>query len=104
MVNLAQQIRMKLIEKGMESPYGIWRAMGKRVGLHTVYRYFHILRRLGLIELAGTRTNSKGSPIMEHFYRIKPGRERDPCWDNPWYCYWKMKGALHRLPEYSRVR
>lgn len=99
MVNMAQRIRIFLMQVGEGSPQMFWRFTKRQYSLFTIYRYFHLLRYLGLIELVGTRQNAKKSPIQEHIYRIVPGKETDPCWNYPWWCYWDKKGKPEKIPQ-----
>lgn len=70
--------------------YRVWRIVKKRTSYAAVARVFHILERLGLIELRhGTRKNYvlftkeyRGSSA-KLYYVIKPGFEADPKWMHP---------------------
>lgn len=98
MVNIAQNIRRLILEKGPVSPSMVYRELKGRVSYTSVTRMFHVLRELGLIELVEERPSPKGAPIPERLYGIVEGREDDPCWDYPWYCYWDMKGRQDLIP------
>jgi len=88
-------IRRMLVERGEVSPWDAWLELRAEAGLAymTVTRYFHVLRTIGLIEEARREPNSKLSPIPKVYYRIKPGKEDDPCWFNPWTCYRALKSG-----------
>lgn len=45
-------------------------------------KYFYLLRRLKLIEFVREET-AKGAAMNRRYYRVAPGAELDPKWENP---------------------
>lgn len=81
---LGLAIRNYLLNTGAGSPYDFWKAFCKDINYMTVLRYFYILKRLGLIEVAYTQERS--GTAYKTYYKIVEGKEDDPCWSRPQIC------------------
>jgi hypothetical protein len=112
----ADLIRIYLLVRGRGSPYGtyvfIHEWLAERyadratpyVGptYDSIRRLFYMLRRLGLIEPAGTEPAKRG-PFQRHLYRVVRGKERDIRWRDPvnaLYAPEKFRAAAH-LPRFT---
>lgn len=99
MARLARVIHVYLLLHDEASPYDIYEHTKRRYEYHSIVRYFYLLKKLDLIEVYRVERNEKDGPIKKVYYRIKPGREYDPCWSMPWKCY----GIKYNYPKYLGV-
>ena len=84
-------VRDHLLEVGEDYVAAMYRGFkrdkqrtGVRCGSYQGFRqYIYWLRRLGLIEFV--RGEPSENPVLEgrRYYRVVPGREKDPAWRNP---------------------
>lgn len=96
MTRIGPELRDYLREEREGSPsefFRRWQDVTKaerkrRSSYASIRRLFWICSRLGLIVRVRSEPSGRGMP--RSIYRIAPGRENDPAWDNP-------QGAL--LPE-----
>jgi len=98
----ADLVRVYLLKRGRGTQYGAYKfivawleargaATGKRYvppTYQSIRHMFIYLRRLGLVEDAGTAPAAKSSGMMRHYYRVAKGREADPRWRNPILAYY----------------
>lgn len=107
-------IRDYLLKKREAYPQQIWRELKKAratMGVSTTSyscfckNYIYVLKKLGLIEPVRREPNPR-NPKWWHrtYYRIVPGRERDPRWAHPQIALDPRRGASHIRREYARER
>lgn len=97
-------IRDFLLKKGSSYPREVYRYLKERIeamGYHaptykSVRNYFFVLRRLGLI----VPTRKVVEQFEKHFYKVAPGKEKDPAWRNPYDALYHPK----RFREMARFR
>ena len=112
----ADLTRIYLLARGRGGPYGAYtfirewlaerysgRARPYRPPTYKdMRRLFYVLRRLGLIEPAGTEPARRG-PFRRHLYRVVPGKERDIRWLSPVNALYGPEefAAASRLPHFT---
>lgn len=81
-----------LLEHGEAYPYEIYSALKEKresLGLYVgspmnFYKYFYLLKKLGLIEETGKVEKSTSPIFLRKYYRIVPGKEKiTDAWLNP---------------------
>jgi hypothetical protein len=93
----ADLVRVYLLARGKGTPYGVTKFI--RVWLEVKYgpkgkhyeppnyqsmrNLFSAALKLGLIQDAGRGPADNPYGFQRHYYRVTPGRERDPAWRNP---------------------
>ena len=73
---------LQTLKKG--NPYGfyqIYRQFKKTTSYHAVWRYFWILKQLGLIQSAGFEPSK--TQFKKHLFSLVPGRIDDAAWFHP---------------------
>ena len=100
----ADLIRVYLLRRGRGTQYGAYKFILAWLGTRytktkkekqyvpptyqSVRRMFTYMRKLGLIEDAGTAPGLKPQSMKRHYYRVVKGRETDPRWRNPVLAYY----------------
>jgi hypothetical protein len=106
----ADLVRVYLLARGRGTPYGAYKfirawleARYGTVGKHyrppnyqSMRNLFSAALKLGLIEDAGRGPAERPHGLQRHYYRVAPGRERDPAWRNP-------KLARYEPEQFRRV-
>jgi len=100
-IRLGLFIRDYLMQKGEAYPYEIFRAYReeqkkhgwKKSSYHSFWRYFYILRELGLIRRSGKTKKGKYENTLEQvYYRAVKRRINSPLWKTPQKKLWESAG------------
>ena len=82
---------MYLLKNGSGSPYDVYKSIrdnGSNIQYSTIVSYFHILRKLGLIEYDHEEGRGEGQ-LSKNYYTI--AKEDDKCWNNPFDCMYPKR-------------
>jgi hypothetical protein len=76
-------IQTYLLEHGSGSPYDVYEVLRKRypkIRYTSVWYVFKVAEQLGLIEFDRQECIDAKCARKKVYYRIRKGRENDPCW------------------------